>query len=565
MELNPAMPHRNRFVLRATLATIALTFGFWTGAGCASTGARRAPMLAGVLPTTQPGELRFAPIFTSNMVLQRDMPLPIFGSARPGDSVTVTLQGESRTAVADAKGKWQVRFEPLAAGGPFELSATDRENGKDKTVALTNVLAGEVWVCSGQSNMELLVRQCNNPAQEIAAAHYPRIRINSSGAAFAKASGRDWVECDAACVGNCSAVGYFFGRELHEDLDVPIGLVIRAVGGTVIKQWAPRSGEMVEGDAELRPLNEDWKRAVAMYAASKQTFSAWQATTRQAKGSTAGISPPAPLDPQRFGGMYEGQIAPLAPFAIRGVIWYQGETDARTGHEDDQRSTLPLMIRAWRKAWGEGDFPFLLVQLANDWGGSGFNKPPELPALPPDNQHWPWVREAQAAACKLLPNIGMACTIDLGGKIHYPGKQDVGRRLAHVAEAQVYHVAIVATGPSYAAMETEASAIRLRFTGIGGGLRTRDGASAQGFAIAGADRKFVWAEAKIDGDTVVVRSGRVAQPVAVRYDWLNDPHGNLYNTEGLPAAPFRTDDWPRISEAQTASGVTAPREADARR
>ena len=234
------------------------------------------------------------------------------------------------------------------------------------------------------------------------------------------------------------------------------------------------------------------------------------------------------------------------PFAIRGVIWYQGETDARTGHEDDQRSTLPLMVKAWRKAWGEGDFPFLLVQLANDWGGNGVSKPPEIPALPPDNQHWPWVRDAQAAVCRILPNTAMACTIDLGGKIHYPGKQDVSRRLAHVAEAQVYHLPVVAEGPSYTSMEISDGEMRLHFADAGHHLVSRDGGAIQGFAIAGANRKFFWAEGRIEGDTVVVSSPLVPQPAAVRYDWLNDPHGNLYNAEGLPTAPFRTDDWPRV-------------------
>ena len=526
----------------------------------------RRPLFAALIPTTQPAGLRFAPIFTDNMVLQREMPLPIFGFARSGTSVTLRVLDQTRTTVADEKGRWIARFDPLQAGGPYTVSVTAIEAGRDKTLTLVNVLVGEVWVCSGQSNMELLVSKCSDATVEIAAASHPQIRINSSSASFAKASGRDWVECSPKVIANCSAVGYFFGRQLHEDLHVPIGLVVRAVGGTVIKQWAPKAGDWVENDPDLKPLNDDWKQSILSYAESKKIYAAWQATTRQIKTArTLAISPPVPFDPQRYGGMYDGQISPLMPFAVRGVIWYQGETDARNAREDDQRSTLALMIRAWRKAWGEGDFPFLMVQLANDWGGNGFNKAPEIPAIPPDNQHWPWVREAQAIACKLLPNTAMACTIDLGGKIHYPGKQSVAKRLAYVAEAQVYKLPVVATGPSYVSMEVVDNAIRLSFLETGHGLVTREGGPLQGFAIAGKDHKFVWAEATIKGNSVIVHHPLVPHPVAVRYDWLNDPHGNLYNADGLPTAPFRTDDWPRIwTEALAATAVQIPARAAAK-
>jgi len=497
--------------------------------------------------STQPTGLRFASIFTSNMVLQREMPLPIFGFATPGDKVTIQILDQSRTAFADDKGRWIARFDPLPAGGPYTFSVIGKMAGREKTVTLANVLIGDVWVCSGQSNMELLVRHCSNATDEIARANYPQIRINSSNASFAKASGRDWVECSPASIANCSAVGYYFGRQLQQDLHVPIGLVVRAVGGTVIKQWAPKAGALVENDPELKLLNDDWKQSTLNYAASKKSYASWQATTRQAKaGNTLAKSPPVPFDPQRWGGIYDGHISPLMPFAIRGVIWYQGETDARNGREDDQRSTLALMVRAWRKAWGQGDFPFLMVQLANDWGGNGVNKAPSLPPFPPENQHWPWVREAQAIACKILPNTAMVCAIDLGGKIHYPGKQSVAERLAHAAEALVYKLPVVANGPSYESMEITNDRIRLNFLESGHGLITRDGGPLQGFAIAGEDHKFVWAEASIAGGSVIVQSPRVPHPVAVRYDWSNDPHGNLYNTDGLPTAPFRTDDWPRI-------------------
>jgi sialate O-acetylesterase len=543
-----------------SIITIALAAGFTMAliAGCNHANSRgNPPMANGVIPATQPANVKLAAIFSNNMVLQRQMALPIFGTARPGSQVRVQLAGQTHEAVADPKGNWIAHFDSFEAGGPYELSVTSAGANENNRLKLSNILIGEVWVCTGQSNMELLVRQCSDADKEIAAANFPRIRINSSSGSFVKASGRDWVECSPKCVGNCSAVGYFFGRELHNDLNVPIGLVVRAVGGTVIKQWAPRSGEWLENDPELKPLHDEWARTVETFAQAKKSYAAWQATTREAKNAaTVAYGPPQPIDPKRWGGMYDGQISPLLPFAIRGVIWYQGETDARTGHEDDQRSTLPLMIRAWRKAWGEGEFPFLMVQLANDWGGSGVNKAPALPATPPDNQHWPWVREAQAAACKLIPNAAMACTIDLGGRIHYPGKQDVGRRLARLAEAQVYKFSVVAQGPAYVSMDSENVAIRLHFTNIGRGLVSRDGKALQGFSIAGSDHKFVWASAQLDGDQVIVSHPSIKHPLAVRYDWSNDPHGNLYSLDGLPTAPFRTDDWPRIAPVRTA--LTTP-------
>ena len=569
------MSYLKRWVLSNTLLTAAIVAcGVSIIVGCNSQPVRRDPSFAGVLPTTQlattqpttiptagtqPAGLRFATIFSSNMVIQRDRALPIFGFARPGESVTVHLDDQTRNVIADQLGRWHALFEPLPAGGPHFISVTGKDAGHEKTVILSNVLAGDVWVCSGQSNMELLVRQCSNANDEIANANFPQIRINSSSGSFVKATGRDWVECSPKNVGNCSAVGYFFGRQLQHDLHVPIGLVVRAVGGTVIKQWAPKSGPMVENDPELKVLNDDWKRSILEYASSKKGYATWQATTRQAKGGNPlAKAPVVPSDPQRWGGIYDTQITPLMPFAICGVIWYQGETDARNGREDDQRSTLALMIRAWRKAWGQGDFPFLLVQLANDWGGNGVNKAPALPSTPPDNQHWPWVREAQAIACKMLPNTAMACTIDLGGKIHYPGKQSVAERLANVAEAIVYKMPVVATGPNYTSMEILNDRIRLNFVDSGHGLITREGGLLQGFAIAGEDRKFVWAEASIVGNGVIVQSARVPHPVAVRYDWSNDPHGNLYNANGLPTAPFRTDDWPRLwSEPRPTSTVEA--------
>jgi len=349
-----------------------------------------------------------------------------------------------------------------------------------------------------------------------------------------------WTLCSPQSVGDFSAVGYFFGREIHKALGVPVGLIHSSWGGTPAEAWT--SLPYLEGDPDYQPIIERWKLNLANYPKAIKDYEAklaeWQSAAEKAKAEGK-PAPPAPWKPAgpeypgRPAVLYNGMIAPLIPYAIQGVIWYQGEANA--GRAYQYRRLFPTMIRNWRKAWGQGNFPFLFVQLAN-------YEPGNL------NEEWAELREAQLMALQ-LPSTGMAVAIDIGNPkdIHPRNKQEVGRRLALTALAKVYGKNIEYSGPMYRGMSIEGGAIRLRFDHVDGGLLAMGGGPLKGFTIAGEDRKFVPAEAVIEGETVVVRSPEVAHPVAVRYAWAINPTCNLYNKAGLPASPFRTDDWPGVT------------------
>lgn len=444
-------------------------------------------------------------VIGDNMVLQQGVKVPVWGKATPEEGVAVTLAEQSASAVADEAGQWTVQLGPFEAGGPHKMTIT----GKN-TLTFSNILVGEVWVCSGQSNMQWAVAVSKDAEQEIAAADYPSIRLfqaerNPADQPRDNVNGR-WVACSPETVPGFSAVGYFFGRQLHRELEVPIGLINSSWGGTAAEWWTSRPA--LETDPELRPILE-------------------RADKAEAQGSAEAH--------RRPGALYNGMIAPLIPFAIRGVIWYQGESNAGRGYQ--YRKLFPIMIRDWRTNWGQGDFPFLFVQLGN------YQQTPEQPG----ESAWAELREAQLMTLS-LPNTGMATTIDIGeaDDIHPKNKQDVGKRLALAALNIAYDRDVVYSGPIYESMEIEEDTIRLHFKHVGGGLVAKGG-DLKGFAIAGADRKFVWADAEIDGDTVVVRSDQVKEPVAVRYAWADNPECNLYNEAGLPASPFRTDNWPGVT------------------
>lgn len=493
-----------------------------------------------VPPATRPA-VQVAGCFSSHMVIQREMEAPVWGTANPGQRVTLSFAGQTHSTTADAKGQWMVRLAPLAAGGPHEMRI---EAGEAQTV-LEDVLVGDVWICAGQSNMDWPLKATTGGDGEASKAEYPAIRLSSNAQRFQGVGGRSWVRCSPEAAAQFSAVGYYFGRQLHADLKVPIGLISRCVGGTVIRQWAPRSGKLVEADPRLAVLRTDFQLAARSYEAARQTYRRWWEAARVARknGLRVPVSPPVPVDPRSWGSLFDSHILPLVPMAIKGVAWYQGETDARYGRHADQRRALPAMVRAWRKAWGQGDFPFLVVQLADDWGGQHVRGAPPVPATPPKDQYWPWVREAQAQVLG-LPHTGLAVTLDLGGPMHFPNKHDVGYRLALVAQGVVYKKEVVYSGPQFQSFRAEGNKLRLSFRDIAGGLVVRGGQRVMGFAVAGSDQRFVWADGVIEGDTVVLWSPQVQQPVAARYGWLDDPHGNLYNRQGLPAAPFRTDNWP---------------------
>ena len=621
-------------------------------------------------------------LFSDNTILQRDIPVPVWGWAKPGENITVSMQGKTATAVADPDGKWLVKIGPFAVGGPYTLSVTGPQ-----TVTVNNVFMGDVWICSGQSNMEMGIGVANNAQEEIAKADFPQIHLYTVPKVVAiepkTQVNAQWQVCNPGTVGaggwgGFSAAGYFFGRQLHQDMKVPIGLIHTSWGGTIAEAWTSASAlkampdfadavAQIEQQAAnkgnpLTSMDEQmaawWKKndpgsaegweAPGYKPAAWKTMNLptlWEAaglpgfdgvvwfrkevdvpagwtgkelvlhlgpiddrdTTwfngvkvgnkdvyneprdykvpgsavkggkmvisirvldtgggggiygqpdqmkleNPADNQTAPISLAGPWlyqdssplakmsnvpqvagnDPNVTTVLYNGMIAPLLPYAIKGAIWYQGESNA--GRAMQYRTLLPVMIKDWRARFGVGDFPFFIVQLASFMA---VNQNPE-------ESQWAELREAQTLTAQNLPNVGLGLAIDIGDAqdIHPKNKQEVGRRLALAAEAIAYGQKIEYSGPVYKAMEIKGASIRLTFDHIGGGLVAKDGDKLKGFAIAGEDKKFVWADAVIDGDAIVVSSPTVAAPTAARYAWANNPICNLYNKANLPAVPFRTD------------------------
>ncbi|MDR1192065.1 MAG: sialate O-acetylesterase [Verrucomicrobiales bacterium] len=645
-------------------------------------------------------ELRLAAIFTDHLVLQRDQPIPVWGTADAGVTVSVALGDKTATAKADAAGQWLAKLPAAPASGePQNLTVSA---GADQ-VTISDVLVGEVWLCSGQSNMEMSVGSALNAREEIAAAGHPQIRLlhvtrqtaNSPRASF---SGT-WTACTPLTVRNFSAAGYFFGRELRQQLNVPVGLINASWGGTPAETWvrssflagqpdytdllAQRDTRVFSDDKADREFLDnaerqltDWQDKIAgLVKTAGEPEAAWfnadyqyppaenwrpltvpgnveSATGKRADGvfllrktvslpaadadvaatlklgplpdydytwvngrlvgstvdtqnlnsrntirkyqipagvlragpnvivirlvnwhadcfvgqdqrfpleltpadgqpvslagadwharleTDLGLRPPDPLGGRHSltGVLYDGMIAPLIPYGIRGAIWYQGESNA--GRARQYRTLFPALIANWRQDWGEGDFPFYFVQLAN------FRPRLDQPAK---YSEWAELREAQTLALA-LPNTGMAVTIDIGdaADIHPRNKQEVGRRLALNALAKTYGRDIEYSGPALRDVNISGNQVTLTFDHAGKGLVNGNQAGGpRGFAVAGADRKFYWAEATVSGDTVTVSAAEVPAPVAVRYAWADNPAADLYNADGLPASPFRTDDWPR--------------------
>ncbi len=612
-------------------------------------------------------------IFTSNMVLQRDKPIKIWGLAEKGESVTVKFYGQQLKTTASKNGSWMVVLKPMAFGGPFDLIV----QGKRNEVILKNILIGDVWICSGQSNMGMSVNGSLNAPFEIAAANFPNIRLLTVSADISNKTQTDvpesqWQICSPQTIGNFSAAAYFFGRDLHRDLNIPIGLINSSVGGTNIEAWMsnesirnyPEYTEKIE--QSLSPgfeeqinkslkANSDWRVAMDQ---DKKNFPEWikegkllggndrmelpqrwedklmpgidgivwfqkeiVLSEEEASedivvnlclvddgeetywngsliGATDGYNKPRNYkldkriakpgrniisikvtDSGGSGGirgkaedffyqvkdkkyslcgewfykpwivkdsrldisannfpslLYNSKINPLTQLPVKGVIWYQGESNVSNAYR--YRDLLKSMITDWRSKWGLGNFPFLVVQLAN------CGKTPDGPA----DSEWAKLREAQSMALE-LPKTGMAVAIDIGeaDDIHPKNKQEVGRRLALAALKVAYNKDLVYSGPVYKSMEVDEDRILLSFNNIGSGLKCCDKYGyLKGFCIAGKDQKFVWAKAFVEGDKVVVYSPLLKNPVAVRYGWADNPGDvNLFNNEGLPASPFRTDNW----------------------
>lgn len=486
-------------------------------------------------------DVKLPAIFNDNMVLQREHKVPVWGTASPGEAITVSILGQQVSTKADAQGKWRVNLSPLSAGGPHELKVV-----ANNSITFKNVLVGEVWVCSGQSNMEWSVKLCKDAELEIANANHPQIRLVIVTKTVADAPQADfvpqlkWSECSPKTVAGFSAVAYYFGRELHKRLNVPVGLIEDCWGGTLCEAWT--SHATLASDADFAPILIRRNFAVAKFPRALEKYEADLQAWKKVSLTEEGKHAPKPVMPQNphknpnfASNLYNGMLSPVIPYGIRGAIWYQGESNVDRAHQ--YRKLFPAMITDWRKQWGQGDFPFHFVQLANFLAVKD----------QPGESAWAELREAQAMTLK-TPHTGMAVIIDIGDAkdIHPKNKQDVGLRLALNALAQNYGQKIEYSGPVYESMSVEGNSVRLKFQHVGNGLVAKGG-ELKGFAICGKDKKFVWATAKIDGKAIVVSAPGVQEPVAVRYAWADNPVCNLYNQEGIPASPFRTDSFPGLT------------------
>ena len=565
-------------------------------------------------------DLKLHGLFADNMVLQRGRPVPIWGTADDGENVTVTFCGQTKSATAK-DGKWMVTLDSLKQGGPHSMTVT----GKN-AIELKNVLVGEVWIGSGQSNMAMSVRGCLNSQKDIDTSANPMIRLYTvprrvSETPQADVGGR-WSECNPSTVPGFSGVLYFFGRELQKAINMPVGLIHSSWGGTPSEAWTTSS--MLEATPEAKSILDRYAKAVESYPKTKQRYEEAQAKWKEkvAQARKDGVRPTGRPPRRGYGpghshspaGLYNGMIAPLVPYAIAGATWYQGESNANRAHQ--YRTIFPAMIKSWRQEWKQGDFPFFFVQLA------AF----KAIHMEPADSAWAELREAQTMTLA-LPKTGMAVTTDLGneGDIHPKRKQDIGARLALAARAVAYGEDIVYAGPTFESMQKDGNKVTVTLKHEGSGLTVKgDGLSAapsgivaalrlprarqqlerakaaaakhpdqqglakqaarlerqiasyeaaiaktegdrpkalearnaqalnspiKGFAICGPDRKFVWANATIAGkNQVVVHSPQVKEPVAVRFAWEDYPVCNLFNSEGLPAVPFRTDDFPMVTK-----------------
>ncbi len=435
-------------------------------------------------------------LFAEGAVLQQGIKVPVWGTAKDGEKVTVSFQGQEVSTTAK-DGRWRADLAPLKAGGPFEMNIVG-----ENTIKLGNILVGEVWIASGQSNMQWPVKQSDNPEQTAKESANPQIRLITIPRRATPEPQSDidakWQECGPESVPDFSAVAYFFGRDLQKHLNVPVGLISTNYGGTPAEAWTSHG-------------------ALAAVP-SLQSLAAIPATDQ----------------PNSPAGLYNAMIHPLVPYAIRGAIWYQGESNAARAYE--YRTLFSTMIKDWRAQWGEGNFPFLLVQLA----------PFMKIDYEPKDCAWAELRDAQLFATQSLPAVGMAVITDVGQDIdiHPKWKAPVGARLALAARALAYGEKVAYSGPEFDQQQIDGNRVTLSFKHTDGGLVAQGGGALYGFTVAGEDRKFVNANAEIQGDKVIVWSSAVPKPVGVRFGWANFPLVNLWNGAGLPASPFRSDDFP---------------------
>ena len=473
-----------------------------------------------LLAASARAEVRLPAVLGDHAVLQCGRPAPVWGAAAPGEKVVVRFAGQEKAAVADAAGRWRVDLDPMPASAePRELSA----NG----ATAKGLLVGEVWICSGQSNMEMSLLKTDGGAEEAARANHPQLRLfnvpkRPAAEPQADCEGR-WEPCAPAAAGAFSAGAYHFGLDLQRELKVPVGLIQSSWSGTPAEAWMSREG--------LKPV-----QAFAMRRGPNFGLPAQGARRGRADPEALQTPSATGVSPLASHALFDGMVAPLAPCGVRGVAWYHGGANSSGPAARNYQKLLPALIADWRARWAQADLPFLIVQLAN------IGAPAEDPNTFAGRTV---VRDAQLKTLS-VPNTGLVVAIDCGGdgEKHPKDKTEISRRLALLALAKAYGRPVEASGPIYDGMTVEGPKVRVRFRSLGGGLVSTDGKPLARFALAGADQRFAWADAAIEGDTVVVSSAQVPQPVAVRYAFSENPAGcNLGNKAGLPASPFRSDDW----------------------
>jgi sialate O-acetylesterase len=479
-------------------------------------------------------DVRLPALFTDNMVLQQRMDTPVWGWADDGEKVTVSFRGHKvRTVAKD--GKWMVTLNGLKPGGPDELMVTGKNS-----ITVRNVLVGDVWICSGQSNMEFPIENSFESKPDIESCANPMIHLFHVPHLKANAPTNDvkaaWQECNSTTVLGFTAVGYYFGLDLQKARNVPVGLIETSWGGSPAEVWM-RDGMLSDNARYKKEILDHYVVAMSKY---EEEHAAYEKESAEAKAVGKPFDKKAPQRPAwKPAELYNGMIAPLIPYGIKGATWYQGESNA--GRAEQYRTLFADMIRNWRQDWNQGDFTFLAVQLAP------FMAVKDEPA----ESAWAELREAQLLATKVLPKVGMAVITDVGDPkdIHPKKKRPVGERLALAARGIAYGENIVYSGPTYRTMHVKGDKAELTFENVGDGLEARDGA-LKGFAICGDDHKFAWANAEIEGKTVVVSSASVPKPFAVRYGWADCPVVNLWNKDGLPASPFRTDNFSMVTSGK---------------
>ncbi len=475
------------------------------------------------------------PLVSDGMVLQRGRKVPLWGTADTGEKVTVSFQGHDAETTAKDRA-WTVWLSDVETGGPFEMTIRGAN-----VIRLKDVYVGEVWLCAGQMNMDWPLHLAADADEAVRDAKDAQLRLFQVRYADSPTPAPEvrgaWKECTPETAADFSAVAYFFGRDLRSRLGVPVGLIQATTSTSTADEWADRP--TLESDPKTKEIVQKYDDAEKDYAARVDHYlDDYREQVRKAvaegKDAPAGHPPENPFrEWDRPAGLYDGMIAPLQPYGIRGVAWYQGESDV--GQPGRHEALLTAVVDSWRAAWKEGDFPFLIVQLA--------------PAGRPRDSAWAAVREAQARVARTLPRCALVVTVDLGtwDDVHPPDKEPVGDRLTLAARALAYGDKVASTGPVYESAKVDKDSVVVAFIRASGCLGPRDG-SLRGFAVAGDDRRFLKADAVVRGDAVVVSSPRVPHPVAVRYGWADYPTGNLIDADGLPAAPFRSDDFPLPAE-----------------